>query len=91
MKYRTKYGDIPKLTLDSLHAYVQERVPAGDFLRAVFSNDLREAIAHADDENLKALKAIVMYCHWEIPTQAWGSREKYDDYLAWKDADRVPR
>lgn len=89
--YQTKYGPIPRLTLDTLHAYVQQRVPTGDFLRAVLSNDLREAIAHADNENIKALRAIVQYCHWEIPTQSWGSPQAVNDYLEWKDAQRTLR
>ena len=66
----------------SIDRYVQHGEPRGDFLSAVLANDLAEALARADDDNLKNLKAIVGYIHWETPSACHGSRERYAAWLA---------
>ena len=53
----------------------------GHFLMAVFSNDLREAFARADDFNRPVLCQIVAYCHNEIPGNCWGSPQKVKEWL----------
>jgi hypothetical protein len=47
----------------------------GDFLRAVLSNDLREAVGRADNDNLRTLPAIVGYVYNELPGNCHGSPE----------------
>ena len=54
----------------------------GHFLMAVLSNDLRVAVARADPDNRKRLAQIVCYCHNEIPSCCWGSKEKVEAWLA---------
>jgi len=66
---------------NGIDRYVNEHTPTGDFLRAVLANDLREAFARADAENMAALHQIVMYCHNEIPGNCWGSYEAVDAWL----------
>lgn len=53
----------------------------GGFLMAVFSNDLREAIARADGDNRVVMLQILGYCHNEIPSPCWGSPEKVKAWL----------
>ncbi len=60
---------------------MEHRVPTGDFLRAVLSNDLREAIGRADDGNLDALIHIVAYCYNDIPGHCWGTPEAVEGWL----------
>ena len=61
------------------YALLHER--KGHFLTAVFSNDLREALARADGENRQVLLQIVGYCHNEIPGCCWGSPAKVKAWL----------
>lgn len=53
-----------------------ERPFAGDFVLAVLSNDLTEAVGHADQYNMATIPAIVSYCFNHLPSESWGSREK---------------
>lgn len=71
---------IKQRTLNSLKLYADRRVPTGDFLYAVLTNNLREACRTADFENLKTLWHIVAWCYNELPATAWGSPEKV---MAW--------
>ena len=68
-------------TKDSIDRYVKDRIPTGDFLRAVLANDLREAFGRADAENIATMYQIVSYCWNEIPGKCWGSHEKVDSWL----------
>ena len=75
------FYNIPDYTRESLEAYViKHREPSG-FLFAVLTNDLRDAVAMADDANGPALTEIVRYCRWEIPGDCWGSKAKVAAWL----------
>jgi hypothetical protein len=47
----------------------------GDFLRAVLSNNLMEAVGRADDDNIRVLPAICSYVYMELPGPCHGSPE----------------
>ena len=86
-----RYCDvIPFSTLDTLESYVVSYLPTGHFLQAVLSNSLLGAIGRADEENLKALHAIVLFVANRIPLGCWGSVEKVDAWLEKWDEDRCP-
>lgn len=53
------YTKIPERTLADLIAEATEGRHVSSFLQAVLDNDLRMAVAYADDENMAALKHIV--------------------------------
>jgi hypothetical protein len=72
---------IPSETMTCLTLYVRHHWPVGDFLMAVLSNDLRNAIGRADEKNLPALPAIVMFLHNEVPARCWGSPERVAAWL----------
>ena len=76
MKASTKAG---------IDKYVATGCPTGGFLRAVLSNNLKQAVMYGDAENLADLPEIVRYCYWEIPGACWGSSETVE---AWIDKDR---
>ncbi len=68
-------------TLDALTRYVEEKLPTGNFLYSVLTNNLRDSFAYADDENKRDLEEIVRYCHNQIPGRCWGSVEKVTKWL----------
>ncbi len=65
----------------ALDAYANGRRPVGGFLTAVLSNDLAEACARADEQNLWSLPVIVGYVWNHLPSGCWGSPEKV---AAWR-------
>lgn len=70
-----------KLVCAALWRYVTEHMPVGHFLTAVLSNDLHEAVAHADDENLPALPALVRWIYWEAPGTCWGNHRTVMNWI----------
>lgn len=72
---------IPKYTQEALDRYVNQRIMPGSFLQSVLSNQLFDAVARADRENLAALKDICLYIYNELPGDCWGTRERMMDWL----------
>jgi hypothetical protein len=77
----TNYDAIAHL-IPGITRYVQARIPTGSFLKAVLSNDLKEACARADYLNQHLLFEIVAYLYNEVPSKCWGSPEKVQAWLA---------
>ena len=73
---------IPERMMGGLTRYVEHGLQPGDFLTAVITNDLKEAVARADDENIKNLPAYVGWLYNEAPAACWGSREAMDAWIA---------
>lgn len=71
-------------TLAGLKAYAEERVPTGDFLRAVLENNLMESFGRADSNNTRDMEEIVIYVYNEMPAVCHGSPEKVRLWLAGK-------
>lgn len=78
---KSTYYNIPPAILAGLEAHRDRRQPTGGFLTAVLENHLTQAVGLADDFSMSALKDIVKWCYWELPSQAWGSREKVAAWL----------
>jgi transcriptional regulator len=81
-----KQGDIdnmkiPILTLQGLNNYLNFGIEAGDFLKAVLCNDLKQVCARADIHNRYALFDIVQFLYNKAPIGSWGSEENYNNYL----------
>jgi len=70
------YDAIPELTKRTMDNYVNHGIPMGDFLQAVFRNDLIDAIGRADEQNMANLKLIVQYMYNQLPSDCWGSKER---------------
>jgi len=64
---------MPEATLECIKAFVFDGTMPGGFVLALLTNNLRDAIGKGDPGNLEALKASVLFCHWEIPGNCWGS------------------
>jgi hypothetical protein len=72
---------IPDHMMGAIQRYIEHGIHPGDFLRAVISNDLREAVGRADDENRRNLPAYVAYFYNEAPTGCWGSSSNYQSWI----------
>jgi len=64
-----------------LEDYIQRGMPVGGFLQAVIANDLRDAVARADDSNIQVLPALAAYLFQNAPMMAVGSREAYEQWV----------
>ena len=75
------YGMIRRDILDAMDIWGRQHIPRGDFLMAVFSNDLMEAATRADQDNLAALAEICRYVFNELPAGCHGSSDKVDSWI----------
>lgn len=75
---------IPAYMRDALQRYIEHGEPPGDFLTAVISNNLLEAVSRADDHNQINLPAYVAYLYNEAPPGSWGSPEKMQAWIETK-------
>lgn len=75
---------IPIATLQTIKDYVEYGIIPGSFVRAVLENNLSESFGRADIYNRAALFEIVQYVYSEIPHTIWGSKDKVDNWLAYK-------
>lgn len=65
----------------ALERYLNHGIMPGSFMTAVLENNLSEAFGRADSFNTANMKNIVGYVYNNVPANAWGSREKVDEYL----------
>ena len=79
---------IPRRMEGGICRYVEYGIKPGDFLTAIIRNDLKEAVGRADEENMRNLPAYVAYFYNEVPSPAWGSKEKME---AWMEACQARR
>lgn len=80
MAYTFRGFTIPERMMGGLERWIKFGIKPGNFLTAVLENDLKSAVAHADDENLQNLPAYVGYLYNEAPGDCWGSKEKVAAY-----------
>ncbi len=80
---------IPQHMLEALNRYIDHGHRPGDFLTAVICNDLRTAVARADEHNVLNLRAYIGYLHNEAPSHCWGSYENMQNYINQKQKERI--
>jgi hypothetical protein len=73
---------VPHHQREGVVAYIMQGRQTGHFLSAVFSNDLREAVARADENSLAGLKPLVQFMHNYSPPGCWGSPKHWDTWRA---------
>ena len=66
---------VPSHLLEALVHWGKQECITGDFLGAVLSNDLMEAIGRADANSMASLKHIAMFIYNELPRDCHGSKE----------------
>jgi hypothetical protein len=79
---RSLVNMVPAHLHDGIARYVTEGRATGDFLRAVFENDLAAAAQRADMVNRHRLAEIALFVTWHCPSACWGSPVAVSDWLA---------
>ncbi len=72
---------LPEHMRDGALRYILDGIPPGDFMRAVFANDLVEAAGRADAKNRAALFQWVQFL-FVAPRGCWGSEAAVDAWCA---------
>lgn len=72
---------IPERMMAGIRRYIDHGIEPGHFLTAVICNDLREAVARADSENVLLLREYVLFFYNDAPSQCWGSAEKMQAWM----------
>ena len=75
-----RYHRLPDYMRASVQRYIEDGHPVGHFLSAIFSNDLKEAYARADEENTRRMKDWVMFMYNEMPGISQGSPENFKNW-----------
>lgn len=71
--YQTDGFEIPDYMASQVVDYVEKGEVPGEFLQNIISNDLKGAVAHADDTNMRNIVAYVKFFYNRAPAQCWGS------------------
>ena len=79
---RADWSLIPESMHEAIHAWVELGREPGHFLTAVLKNDLKEAVAHGDEVNTRALPGWVMFLHNYCPYGCWGSLKRMEQWKA---------
>ena len=82
-------SEIPEGMHDGIVLYLLHGLPPGNFLSAVLSNDLAEAVNRADEQNAKALAAYVKFIYQHFPINAWGTAQHVSDWMNYRRAAKV--
>jgi hypothetical protein len=76
-----EYAAIPERMQEGIKRYVIDRLSPGDFLVAVITNNLKNAVGHADDENLPLLPLYVRWLYNRAPSRCHGSPAAFAAWL----------
>jgi hypothetical protein len=82
LRLKAETVGVPEHLINSLVAYVAERQPTGDCLRAVLENDLKGAFGRADEETAFGMKRILMWLYNYTPSICYGSPARVAAWLA---------
>ena len=78
------WSPIPERMRGGIARSVEQGIPPGRFLQSVFRNNLKEAVARADDENILKIVDYVRFLYNNCPRGCWGSHESYHKWLSHK-------
>jgi hypothetical protein len=81
------YTKIPRHMRDGIRRYFEMGIPTGRFLYGVLSNDLRMAVKHADEVNIRLLREWIDFLDSELPPLCYGSPARV---AAWRGTNPFP-
>lgn len=87
-RYQFRGIELPESLKESLDAYVSTGRPTGGFLQACIENDLKDAVARADECSLAAIPAVIGYLYNEAPIGSWGKKECFRAWIKAKADER---
>ena len=61
--------------------YIMRGRPTGNFLQALFSNDLMDAFGRADDDNICVMAEYVKFLYNDAPIGCYGSPKAYAGWI----------
>lgn len=71
---------IPEYMHSGMRRWIERGIVPGHFLTAVLTNDLREAVARADDTNRSLLANYIIFLSSYAPIGCWGSPENVKEW-----------
>ena len=87
-QYTFRGYQIPDYMWDGINRYIEHGIEPGSFLTAVIQNDFVNAVAQADDNNIRNLPAYANYFYNHAPPQCWGSAEVMSEWMNLKSEER---
>ena len=76
------YSKVPvSYMAGGVQRYIEQGVPPGSFLLALFSNDLKEAFRCADENNTAAMRDWVVFMVNEMPSDSQGSPSRVAEWI----------
>ena len=81
LKEMLERSKIPGYMHGGIIRYVEEHIPPGEFLQAIFKNDLMRAFWTADENNEPIIKEYLQFFYNNIPQECWGSKENYENWI----------
>jgi len=72
---------LPDRMWGGMSRYLEHGISPGHFLTAVISNDLKECVARADEQNMYLLPQYVKFLYNGVPGGCWGSQHKFDTWI----------
>ena len=78
----SEWLDLPPEARETLTAYVEQGREGGSFIMSLLENDLTRTVTRADSRNVHLLREYAMVLIWMLPPEAWGSREKVNEWLS---------
>jgi len=78
------WNQVPNHLQPGIKRYLDQRIPLGSFLTAVFSNNLVDAVGCASEESLLGLKALCQFMVFACPRASLGSKAAVKAWLEGK-------
>lgn len=76
-----EYDQIPAHMQSAIMRYIELGIKPGDFLTAVITNDLRNAVGYADATNLPLIPLYVRWFYNEAPSGCHGSTAEMKNWI----------
>ncbi len=76
------YAKVPvPYMIHGVQQYIEQGVPPGSFLLALFCNDLKESFRCADETNTAAMGDWVIFMVHEMPSNSQGSKARFEAWI----------
>jgi len=79
--FTDEYADIPERMRGGMIRYINTGIVPGHFLTAIITNDLKEVVRRADDENMQLIPLYVRWFYNQAPSPCWGSPTRLREWV----------